>query len=249
MSSAKTAELRRLQTFALYVVRMGGIVMPRVIVFDVNETLLDLRALEPHFRRIFGNAAVLDAWFAQVLLSALVATVTDTYSDFGTIGGEALDVISARLGVDLSANDRARIREGMLTLPPHPEVSKSLSRLRDADLRLATLTNSTTQAARAQLTNAELIDYFEIILSVEAVRRFKPAAETYRMAAKELGVDIGDIRLVAAHDWDIAGAMRAGCTAAFIARPGKVLGPSAERPDIVGKDLREVTDQILEKEL
>jgi 2-haloacid dehalogenase len=86
-------------------------------------------------------------------------------------------------------------------------------------------------------------------LSVEAVRRFKPAAETYRMAAKELGVDIGDIRLVAAHDWDIAGALRAGCAAAFIARPGKVLGPSAERPDIVGKDLREVTDQILEKEL
>jgi 2-haloacid dehalogenase len=128
-------------------------------------------------------------------------------------------------------------------------VSESLSRLRDADLRLATLTNSTTQAARAQLSNAGLIDYFEMILSVEAVRRFKPAAETYRMAAKELGVDIGDIRLVAAHDWDIAGALRAGCAAAFIARPGKVLGPSAEQPDIVGKDLREVTDQILEKEL
>jgi 2-haloacid dehalogenase len=139
MSFAKTAELRRLQTFPLYAVRVGGIVMPRVIVFDVNETLLDLRALKPHFRRVFGNAAVLEAWFAQVLLSALVATVTDTYSDFGTIGGEALDVISARLGVDLSADDRARIGEGVLTLPPHPEVSESLSRLRDADLRLATL--------------------------------------------------------------------------------------------------------------
>jgi 2-haloacid dehalogenase len=99
------------------------------------------------------------------------------------------------------------------------------------------------------LSNAGLIDYFEMILSAEAVRRFKSAAETYRMAAEELGVDIGDIRLVAAHDWDIAGALRAGCAAAFIARLGKVLGPSAEQPDIVGKDLREVTDQILEKEL
>lgn len=223
--------------------------MPRVIVFDVNETLLDLRALKPYFRSVFGNTAVLEAWFAQVLLSALVATVLDTYSDFGTIGGEALDIISARRGVNLSSNDRARIRDGMLTLPPHPEVSESLSRLRDADLRLATLTNSTSQAARAQLTNAGLIDYFEVILSVEAVRRFKPAAEVYRMAAQELGVDIGDVRLVAAHDWDIAGALRAGCAAAFIARPGKVLGPSAEQPDIIGKDLREVTDQILEMEL
>ena len=81
--------------------------MSRVIVFDVNETLLDLCALEPHFQRVFGDVAILRAWFAQVLQSALVATVTGAYIDFGTIGGEALDITSSRLDVDLSADDRA----------------------------------------------------------------------------------------------------------------------------------------------
>ena len=65
------------------------------------------------------------------------------------------------------------------------------------------------------------------------------------VAASELGVEISEIRLVAAHDWDVTGALRAGCRAAFVARPGMVLGPLAERPDISGRDLREVAEQIL----
>jgi 2-haloacid dehalogenase len=112
-------------------------------------------------------------------------------------------------------------------------------------LRLATLTNSTAKVAEEQLANAGLIDYFDQVLSVDAVRQFKPATETYRMAAREIGVEASDLRLVAAHDWDVAGALRAGWAAAFVARPGMVLGPLSERPDIVGRDLREVVDQIL----
>ena len=219
--------------------------MPGVIVFDVNETLLDLQALDPIFRRVFGDAAVRQEWFGLVVQSALVATITDAYVDFGTVGGAALDVTASRRGISLSDEDRAEILGGMLTLPPHPEVPESLERLRDAGLRLATLTNSTARVAEAQLVNAGLRGFFERLLSVEAVRRFKPAAETYHMASRQLGVETGDILLVAAHDWDIAGALRAGCAAAFIARPGMVLGPLDERPDIVGQDLREVADQIL----
>lgn len=120
--------------------------MSRVIVFDVNETLLDLRALEPHFQRVFGDIAILRTWFAQVLQSALVATLTGAYMDFGPIGSDALDITSSGLGVDLSDDDRAAILGGMLTLPPHPEVPERLARLRDAGLRLTTLTNSTEGA-------------------------------------------------------------------------------------------------------
>lgn len=112
-------------------------------------------------------------------------------------------------------------------------------------LNLATLTNSTAKVAEAQLTHAGLIDFFEQVLSVDAVRQFKPATGAYRMAARELGVRASDLRLVAAHDWDVAGALRAGWAAAFVARPGMVLGPLGERPDIVGRDLREVVDQVL----
>jgi 2-haloacid dehalogenase len=222
--------------------------MARVCVFDVNETLLDLGALDPHFERAFGDAGVRRAWFLQLLQSALVATVTDTYSDFGTIGGAALEMVAEREGVDLSDEDKQEILGGMRKLPPHPEVAESLERLRDAGLRLATLTNSTQQVAEAQMENSGLRDYFEQILSADSVKRLKPAPEPYRMAAESLGVETGQVRLVAAHAWDVAGAMRAGCAAAFVARPGMVLDPLVERPDIVGADLREVADRILEIE-
>jgi 2-haloacid dehalogenase len=220
--------------------------MARVCVFDVNETLLDLGALDPHFERIFGDAGVRRAWFGQLLQSALVATVTDAYSDFGKIGGAALEMTAERQGVTLSVEDKRQILGGMRELPPHPEVAESLSRLRDAGLRLATLTNSTQQVAEAQMENSGLRGYFEQLLSADTVRHLKPAPEPYRMAAQTLGVDVGEIRLVAAHAWDVAGALRAGCAAAFVARPGMVLDPLVERPDVVGADLREVADRILE---
>ena len=79
--------------------------MARVCVFDVNETLLDLRALDPHFERVFGDAGVRRAWFLQLLQSALVATVTGTYSDFGEVGAAALEMVAEREGVDLSDQD------------------------------------------------------------------------------------------------------------------------------------------------
>jgi len=136
----------------------------------------------------------------------------------------------------------------MQELPPHPEVEENLGRLREAGLRLAALTNSTQQVADAQIDNSGLRDYFEQVLSADAVQRLKPAPEPYRMTAESLGVEIGQVRLVAAHAWDVAGAMRAGCAAAFVARPGMVLNPLFERSDVVGSDLREVADQIIEVE-
>jgi 2-haloacid dehalogenase len=222
--------------------------MARVCLFDVNETLLDLGALDPHFERVFGDAGVRRAWFLQLLQSALVATVTGAYSDFGKIGAAALEMVAEREGVDLAEEDRQRILGGMRDLPPHPEVAESLDRLRDAGLRLATLTNSTQQVAEAQMESSGLRGYFEQILSADAVKCLKPAPEPYRMAAESLGVEIGQVRLVAAHSWDVAGALRAGCVAAFVARPGMVLDPLVERPDVVGGDLREVADRILEAE-
>jgi 2-haloacid dehalogenase len=222
--------------------------MTRVCVFDVNETLLDLGALDPHFEGAFGNAGVRRAWFLQLLQSALVATVTGAYSDFGTVGGAALEMVAEREGVDLSGEDRQKILGGMRELPPHPEVAESLDRLRKAGLRLATLTNSTKQVAEAQMENSGLRDYFEQILSADDVERLKPAPEPYRMAAERLGVEVGEVRLVAAHAWDVAGALRAGCAAAFVARPAMVLDPLVERPDVVGVDLREIADQILKGE-
>ena len=223
--------------------------MPRVLVFDVIETMLDLRALDPHFKRIFGDAAARQEWFQQMLQSALVATVTGAYADFGSVGKAALEMTAQRRGVELSDDDRQQVLGTVRQLPPHSDVRPGLECLRDAGFRLASLTNSTVHAAQAQLAHAGLVEYFEQILSVDAVQRFKPAAEPYRMAAERLQVPVGDIRLVAAHAWDVAGALRAGCAAAFVARPGKVLDPLVEVPDVVGADLIDVATQIVASEL
>jgi 2-haloacid dehalogenase len=222
--------------------------MARVCVFDVNETLLDLGALDPQFERVFGDASTRQAWFGQFLTSWLTAMVTGVYQEFGTIGGTALEMIAERQGVELSDEDKGQILSGMQELPPHPEVEENLARLRNGGMRLAALTNSTQQVADAQIDNSGLREYFDQVLSADTVQRLKPAPEPYRMAAESLGVEIGQVRLVAAHAWDVAGALQAGCAAAFVARPGMVLNPLFERPGVVGSDLREVTDGILEAE-
>jgi len=219
--------------------------MPRIYVFDVNETLLDLRALDPLFAETFGDAATRREWFSQMLQLAFVSTITGEYRDFGELGAAALDMLASRRSVSLKRERRTTLLGGLRQLPPHPEVPASLKRLRKAGLHLVSLTNSTLAVSQAQLAYAGLESFFERQFSADMVRRLKPAPEPYQMVAQDLGVSLGDLCLVAAHTWDIAGALKAGCSAAFLARPGMVLDPSAARPAIVGADLSEIADQLL----
>ena len=155
---------------------------------------------------------------------------------------------AAAHGVTLAAADRDGILRGLVSLPAHPDVPDGLQKLRAAGFRLVTLTNSAPAAVEQQLKNAGIAAYFERVFSVDAVRRFKPAAEVYRLVATELRVAPSQLRLVAAHAWDVLGAMRAGCAAAFVARPGKALFPSGDAPDIVGTNVRDVADQIIARD-
>lgn len=222
--------------------------MPRVIVCDVNETLLDVGALEPDFKEVFGDGRVLQEWFTTVLLYSEVATLAGPYAEFASIAGAALDMTARARGVALASDRRTRILQRMLELPAHPDVFEGLHTMRDAGLRLVTLTNSAPAAVQQQLAHAGLAALFERSFSVDSVRRFKPAPETYRFVAEALGSPVGELRLVAAHAWDIVGALRAGCAAAFVARPGKVLYPLGPQPDIADRDFRQVAKAIVKAE-
>lgn len=217
-----------------------------VIVFDVNETLLDLSKLKPHFATAFGDATVMSRWFAQLLQLSMVATLTEHYRDFGELAREALRVTAKRQNISLPSETEETILSTMTHLEPHSDVMESLEQLRKAGFRLATLTNSPYRILKQQLTFATLIDLFEQTISVDEVKLFKPHPKVYKMAAKKLGVQQQDMRLVAAHNWDTTGAIRAGCKAAFVARPGMVLGELDEQPDIVAKTMTEVVARILE---
>lgn len=217
-----------------------------IIVFDVNETLLNVRALEPLFDRLFGDEAALRDWFALLLLHSEVATLAGPYFDFATLARAALQMTAKVRALSLPVSDEDQVLAAMSSLPPHPEVAEALSLLERAGLRLVTLTNSSQCVLDEQLRNARLEHFFERNFSVDRIRRYKPSPEPYRMVASELHVETRDLRLVAAHAWDIVGATQAGCSAAFVARPGKVLFPLVPPPDIQGADLLSVARQILD---
>jgi 2-haloacid dehalogenase len=225
--------------------RSGTESKPRILVFDVNQTMLDLNALRPQFERVFGSGVALDEWFALLLQYSMVVTLTDAYSDFGTVGGAVLEMLASIKGVQLSSENKTRILQGVLTLPAHPDMLESLKRLRAASFRMVTLTNSSPAAVKAQLQNAGLTEYFEESISVDSVHRFKPDLEVYRSAAAHLGAKPSELRLIAAHAWDVFGAMRAGWHAAFVARRGIPLFPLAPKPDIIAPDMKAVTDALL----
>jgi 2-haloacid dehalogenase len=223
--------------------------MPRVIVLDILGTLLDLREMDPHFERFFGDAAVRTEWFMQTLQLAMAATLANAYEDFGVQADTGLEMTARHHKVSLLGEEKNLILGTLRKLRPYPDVAASLRRLRDAGLRLATLTNSTVQEAEAQLTHTGLRDYFEQVISADEVRLFKPTPAVYHQAASRLRVEPRQVRLVAAHDWDVTGALRAGCAAAFVARPGQVVNPFGPQPDVRGADLGEVVEQILAVEL
>src|SRR5437660_9990924 len=109
--------------------------MPRICVFDVMETLLDLRALDPHFERIFGDVSVRQAWFTQLLQTAFVSTITGDYKDFGAVGSSALNLVAARRGMTLSQQDRSRILGAMRQVRLHYDVREGVSRVIAAGVR------------------------------------------------------------------------------------------------------------------
>jgi 2-haloacid dehalogenase len=217
----------------------------RVLAFDVNETLLDLSALDGLFEEALGDAALRPQWFAQMLQLAFVGAITDRYVDFTRAQRAALAMVAERAGVPLADAAEDAILARMRALPPHPDVPAALARLRDAGFTLAALTNSPLDVVRDQLAHAGLDDRFDAILSADEVRALKPRREPYELVARRFEVPLTDVRLIAAHAWDVAGARAAGCAAAFVARPGMVLSPLGDRPDVVGADLGEVAERII----
>lgn len=219
--------------------------MPTVLAFDVNETLLDLRALDPLFESVLGDAALRPQWFNSMLQLSFVGGLTGQYVDFTRAQQAALRMTAARAGRQVTDDDVDRVVEAMSRLPAHPEVPPALDRLRSGGFRLVALTNSVLDVAKAQLASARLADLFDGVFSADEVRALKPAAPPYRMVADRCEVPIEDLWLVAAHPWDVSGAMAAGCHAALVARSGVIPSPLGQQPDIIGADLAAVADELL----
>jgi 2-haloacid dehalogenase len=219
-------------------------VRPELLVFDVNETLLDLSPLRIDFEDVFGSGDVMAEWFARLLHGSLVSNQLDDYRAFGVIGVEALMLVAERRGVTLDEATATEIVTRLAILPAHLDVIPALERLLDAGFRTAALTNGSTKAANVQIENAGLHTFIQRVVSVEEVGRFKPDPATYRHVAQVMDLHVSRTMLISAHDWDVAGAIGAGASAAFVRRPGSVWSLPSKMPDLVGTDLKEIADHL-----
>jgi len=219
-----------------------------IIVFDVNETLLDLETLHPTLDRIFGDPEALRLWFAHLITYSEALTLAGVYVPFTDIGAAVLRMLAATRDITISDADAAELTDRFATMPPHPEVPAALRRLRDHGFRLFTLTDNTLAISGRQLEHAGLIDLFERRFSVdETARRHKPAPEAYRSLATTLQVGPDDICLIACHVWDTIGAQSAGWQAGLILRQGNAPLDVGPQPDYIGHNLDEIADQLVGK--
>ena len=221
-------------------------IKPKVIFFDVNETLLNLDNVGKSVSKALGGRdELVPYWFTTMLHYSLVGNVTGEYNSFAEIGIASLEMIANQQNIKLTSEEaRTAVLTPFRDLAPHKDVVEGLKKIRAMGYTMITLTNSSDAGIAAQLKNSNLAQYFDGSLTVQNLETFKPDLKVYDWAQKEMNVAPEDAMLIAAHAWDLAGADKAGWKTAFIMRPGKALYPLAAKPDLIGKDLIEIANQL-----
>jgi 2-haloacid dehalogenase len=216
-----------------------------LIVFDVNETLLDLETMEPTFERIFGDKGAMRLWFADLILYSAALTVAGCYVPFTDIGAAVMKMLADTRGIKIDDKDKTELTEKFSTMPPHPEVPAALRKLRQAGFRLFTLTDNLLEVQTRQLEHGGIVDLFERRFSADGVKHHKPSRAAYGYVEKELGAKPSQFCLIACHTWDTLGAVAAGWEGALIKRVGNDVLGVGPQPHIVGNNLDDVANQLI----
>lgn len=218
---------------------------PSLIVFDVNETLSDMRPVARRFADVGAPELLATVWFASVLRDGFALTAAGTFEHFGTLAQGALQRVLAGVALNRGVDEAVQhVLDGFARLEVHPDVPEGVRRLRAAELRLVTLTNGSTDVAERLLTNAGVRPEFERLISVDAAGVWKPARSAYEYAATECGVALAEAVLVAVHPWDIDGAARAGMRTAWIDRGGAPYPTYFTAPDLTVSTLTELPGRL-----
>lgn len=213
------------------------------VVFDVNETLFSLDRLRPAFVEVGLDPGLVPLWFARLLRDGFALTAMGRYAPFADLAADALRSLDPA-GVDDAAV--SQVLAAFRQLDPHPDVAAAFQTLREAGVPAVTLTNGGTELVQLLLDRAGLAGHVQRCLSVDAVRRWKPAPEPYQYAATELGIVPNRLALVAAHPWDCAGAHHAGLRAGWVNRRGEPWPHVFPEPDVTGADLPAVITGLLQ---
>ncbi len=223
--------------------------MTRLILFDVEGTLLDLSGLDVELEAVFGQDGLRPEWSALVVRRALIDAATGFYEDFDSIALAVLEDMARRRGIVLDADSRERLGLGLPGSGAPLPVREGLHALAEAGLTLGCLTNKTEKAAEEALDCAGVADFFDAVISTERMGCLKPSTDVYVAAACTLGRTPGDVRVVGTQDWDVLGGLQAGCAAALVTPDFASFAHPVCRPDVVGPDLHTVAQRILEVEV
>ncbi|GAB3409788.1 HAD family hydrolase [Flindersiella endophytica] len=216
-----------------------------IVVFDVNETLSDLRPIAERFTEVGAPAQLAQTWFASLLRDGFAATVAGHSERFADIGRELLRLLLPATELTRDVDEAADfVMTGFLQLPVHEDVPAGIDALYAAGLRLVTLTNGGTQIAEQLLTRAGLDARFERLLSAEDAGAWKPARSAYEYAATACEAPLDQMVLVACHPWDIDGASRAGMRTAWINRAGTTYPSHFAHPDITATGIANLAEQL-----
>ena len=219
---------------------------PQVVAFDIIGTTFSLEPLRPRLVALGLPPTALEILYAAGLRDAFALAASGSFEPFRTVLDGALEQVAARLGVPTTSSQRGEVLDGMKELPPHPDAAEAMAALAGAGLRIMAVTNGATSLTRHLLERSGLDRHVERIVSVDDVRRSKPAPEVYRHTMEQAGVEPGRMALVATHPWDIQGARQVGWLGAYVARGVPFPTAVMREPEIEGETLAEVARRIVE---
>ena len=222
--------------------------MIKAVFFDMNETLLNLSLLKEQFDKHFDDKYALKYWFTKLLYSSTIMGIMDEYKNFGELADVALESIFFESNKPLSTKTKDEILGAFKKLPAYEDVQPAIKLLKDKDIRVIAVSNSSLAMIKEQLTNAGIIDLFDSYYSVDDVKKYKPFKDIYESVAKKEGIKTDNIVMVATHDWDLFGAKKAGLKTAYIKRKEVIYHPYYLQPDFEDSNLPNLIRQLIDNQ-
>jgi 2-haloacid dehalogenase len=211
---------------------------PRAYVFDAYGTLFDVHAAIARHRAAAGPDAdrFSEIWRQKQLEYSWTLTLAGRYADFWTLTERALDYAFARVpSVDRKL--RPQLLDAYLTLDAYPDARAALSALKAHGLVTAILSNGSPSMLETAVTASSLTALFDAVLSIDAVRIYKPRPEAYALVTDRFGIKPADVVFVSSNRWDVMGASAFGFRPIWVNRSNVPEQPpatiSARRSDPV----------------
>ena len=199
---------------------MSAIPRPiRGYVFDAHGTLFDVHAVVEAGREVTTDPVALSVtWRQKQLEYTWLRALMGRYEDFWVVTDAALRYTVRRLGLTVTNEQMGRLMDAYLTLACFPEVNVALARL--SPRPRAILSNGSPRMLAAAVSSAGLGADLDHVLSVDAVRTYKPSPQVYALRPAALDIPAAQLLFVSSNAWDIVGAKAFGYQVAWCNRAG-----------------------------